>query len=53
MMNWKVTTTVQASKFEKPYEREIAYFENYINAEDFIKFVMPKETQDRFKIERI
>lgn len=53
MMNWRIVIIVQASKFEKPFKKEIAYFENYINAEDFIKFVMPKETKNRFEIERI
>ena len=53
MMNWKVVETCQASKFEKPFEREIAQFDTLVLAEDFIDLVIPKDTRDRFRIERI
>lgn len=53
MMNWKVIETCRASKFEEPFEREIAQFNTLVLAEDFIELVIPKETKDRFKIEHI
>lgn len=53
MMNWKVIATCQASKYEEPFDREIAQFINYVNAEDFINLVIPKENRDRFRIEKI
>ena len=53
MMNWKVIETCKASKFEKPFEREIARFDTFVLAEDFINLVLPKETKDRFRIEHI
>ena len=53
MMNWKVVETCQASKFEKPFEREIAQFDTLVLAEDFIDLVIPKDTRDRFRIEHI
>lgn len=53
MMNWKVIATCQASKFEKPFEREIAQFETLVLAEDFINLVIPKDTKDRFRVEHI
>ena len=53
MMNWKVIETCQASKFEKPFEREIAQFETLVLAEDFINLVLPKDTRVRFRIEHI
>ena len=53
MMNWKVIATCQASKFEKPFEREIARFDTFVLAEDFINLVLPKETKDRFRVEHI
>ena len=53
MMSWKVIETCQASKFEKPSEREIAQFDTLVLAEDFINLVLPKDTRDRFRIEHI
>lgn len=53
MMNWKVIETCQASKFEKPFEREVAEFGSLILAEDFVNLVLPKETRERFRIEHI
>lgn len=53
MMNWKVIETCQASKFEKPFEREIAQFDTFVLAEDFIDLVIPKDTKDRFRVEHI
>lgn len=53
MMNWKVIATIYHSKFETPKESVIAEFETFVNAEDFINLVIPKETRDRFRIERI
>jgi hypothetical protein len=53
MMNWKIITTIQASKFEKPFVKEIAQFETFTNAEDFLKLVIPEETRERFRIEHI
>ena len=53
MMNWKVIETCQASKFEKPFEREIAQFDTFVLAEDFINLVLPKDTKDRFRVEHI
>ena len=53
MMNWKVIETCQASKFEKPFEREIAQFDTLVLAEDFIDLVLPKDTKDRFRVEHI
>ncbi len=53
MMKWKVIATCQASKYEEPFDREIAQFMNYVNAEDFINLVIPKENRDRFRIEKI
>lgn len=53
MMNWKVIETCCASKFEKPFEREIAQFDTLVLAEDFIDLVLPKERKDRFRIEHI
>ena len=50
MMNWKVIETCQASKFEKPFDREIAQFDTFVLAEDFINLVLPKETKDRLKL---
>ena len=52
-MNWKVMMTCRASKFEEPYEREIAQFANLVNAADFVNMVIPKENRDKFRIERI
>ena len=53
MMNWKVIETCQSSKFEKPFEREIAQFDTLVLAEDFINLALPKDTRDRFRIEHI
>jgi hypothetical protein len=53
MMYWKVIATCQASKYEEPFDREIAQFINYVNAEDFINLVIPKETRKHFRIEKI
>lgn len=53
MMNWKVIETCCASKFEEPFEREIAQFNTLVLAEDFINLVIPKETKERFRIEHI
>ena len=53
MMNWKVIETCQASKFEKPFERVIAQFDTLVLADEFINLVLPKDTRDRFRIERI
>lgn len=53
MMYWKVIATCQASKYEEPFDTEIAQFINYVNAEDFINLVIPKENRDRFRIEKI
>lgn len=53
MMNWKVIETCQASKFEKPFEREIAQFDTLVLAEDFINLVIPKDTKDRFRVEHV
>lgn len=53
MTYWKVIATCQASKYEEPFDREIAQFTNYVNAEDFINLVIPKEARDRFRIEKI
>lgn len=53
MMNWKVIGTIYPSKFETPKESVIAEFETFVNAEDFINLVLPKETRDRFRIEHI
>lgn len=53
MMNWKVIETCQASKFEKPFEREIARFDTFVLADDFINLVLPKDTRYRFRIEHI
>lgn len=53
MMNWKVIETIYPSKFEEPKESVIAEFESLVIAEDFINFVLPKETRDKFRIEHI
>ncbi len=53
MMNWKVIAKIKPSKYEPEYEREVAQFESYVNAEDFINLVMPVESKDRFKIEHV
>lgn len=53
MMNWKVIATCQASKYEEPFDREIAQFEDLVNAADFVHMVIPKENRDRFRIEKI
>lgn len=53
MMNWKVIETIYPSKFEAPRENVIAQFETLVLAEDFINLVLPAETKDRFRIERI
>ena len=53
MMYWKVIATCQASKYEEPFEREIAQFTNYVNAEDFVNLVIPKENRKNFRIEKI
>lgn len=53
MMYWKVIATCQASKYEEPFDREIAQFINYVNAEDFINLVIPQENRKNFRIERI
>lgn len=53
MMYWKVIATCQASKYEEPFDREIAQFTTYVNAEDFINLVIPKETRKNFRIEKI
>lgn len=53
MMNWKVIGTIHPSKFEEPKESVIAEFETFVNAENFINLVLPKETKDRFRIEHI
>ena len=52
-MNWRVIVTCQASKYEEPYDREIARFADLVNAEDFVNIVIPKENRDRFRIEHI
>lgn len=52
-MNCRVIMICQGSKFEEPYEREIAQFVYYGDAEDFVNKAMPKENRDRFRIERI
>ena len=52
-MNWKVIGTIYPSKFEDPKENVIAEFETFVNAEDFINLVLPKETRDKFRIEHI
>ena len=52
-MNWRVIATCQASKYEQPFDREIAQFADLINAADFVNIVIPKENRDRFRIERI
>lgn len=52
-MNWRVIATCQASKFEEPYDREIAQFADLVNAADFVNMVIPKENRDKFRIERI
>lgn len=49
-LNYLVGYTGQASKYEKPFERIIASFETYSNAEDFINKCMPEETRSRFFI---
>ena len=53
MMYWKVIVTCQASKYEEPFDREIAQFINCVNAEDFINLVIPKKTRKHFRIEKI
>lgn len=53
MMYWRVIATCGGSRYEEPYEREVAQFAYYVNAEDFINLVMPKENRDKFRIERI
>ena len=53
MMNWKIIGIMYPSKFEEPKESVIAEFETFVNAEDFINLVLPKEKRDRFRIEHI
>ena len=53
MMYWKVIATCQASKYEEPFDREVAQFEDLVHAADFVNIVIPKENRDRFRIEKI
>lgn len=52
-MNWQVIETQYFSKFESPKERIVAQFDTLVLAEDFVNLVIPKDTQDRFRIEHI
>lgn len=49
-LNWLVAYKFQASEFEPEREKVVAAFDWLINAEDFIKLVIPAETRDRFYI---
>lgn len=53
MMKWKVVETCYTSKFEKPFDGEVAQFDTLVLAEDFINLVLPKDTRERFRIEHI
>lgn len=53
MMKWKVVEICYASKFEEPFEREVAQFDTLVLAEDFISLVLPEDTRERFKIEHV
>lgn len=53
MMNWKVIATCQASKYEEPFEREVAQFEDFIHVADFVNIVIPKGKRKNFRIEKI
>ena len=52
-MNWQVIETQYFSKFESPKERIVAQFDTLVLAEDFVNLVIPKDTQDRFRVEHI
>lgn len=52
-MNWQVIETQYFSEFESPKERIVAQFDTLVLAEDFVNLVIPKDTQDRFRIEHI
>lgn len=52
-MNWQVIETQYFSKFESPKEKIVAQFDTLVLAEDFVNLVIPKDTQDRFRIEHI
>lgn len=55
MMNYRILATMQASKFEKPFEEVIAEFATFINAEDFVDMLefQNKESIGKFRIEHI
>lgn len=52
-MNWQVIETQYFSEFESSKERIVAQFDTLVLAEDFVNLVIPKDTQDRFRIEHI
>lgn len=52
-MNWQVIETQYFGKFESPKERIVAQFDTLVLAEDFVNLVIPKDTQDRFRVEHI
>lgn len=53
MLNWRVLEIIKPSKYEKEYKREVAQFDSYILAEDFINLVLPADVRNRFEIEHI
>lgn len=52
-MNWQVIEKQYFSEFESPKDKIVAQFDTLVLAEDFVNLVIPKDTQDRFRIEHI
>ena len=53
MMKWKVVETCYTSKFEKPFDREVAQIDTLGLAEEFMNLVLPKDTRERFRMEHL
>ena len=52
-MEWKVIETYQPSKYEQPFEREVAQFADLVNAVQFVNLVIPKERRENARVDYI